>query len=46
MKNEFCFTTLLLSNVKKRYVAKIVLKEGRPVVKTEIKGQTVTVMAA
>ena len=38
MKNEFCFTTLLLSNVKKRYVAKIVLKEGRPVVKTEIKG--------
>ena len=38
MKNEFCFTTLLLSNVKKRYVAKIVLNEGRPVVKTAIKG--------
>ena len=46
MKNEFCFTTLLLSNVKKRYVAKIVLKEGKPVVKTEIKGQTEKVMAA
>lgn len=38
MKNEFCFTTMLLAPTKKRYVAKIVLKEGKPVVKTEIKG--------
>lgn len=38
MKNEFCFKKLLLAATKKRYVAKIVLKEGRPVVKTEIKG--------
>ena len=38
MKNEFCFKKLLLAPTKKRYVAKIVLKEGKPVVKTEIKG--------
>lgn len=38
MKNEFCFSTLLLSSVKKRYVAKIILREGKPVVKAEIKG--------
>ena len=38
MKNEFCFAKLLLSSVKKRYVAKIVLREGKPVVKSEIKG--------
>lgn len=38
MKNEFCFSKLLLSSVKKRYVAKIILREGKPVVKTEIKG--------
>lgn len=38
MKNEFCFAKLLLAPSKKRYVAKIILKEGRPVIKTEIKG--------
>ena len=38
MKNEFCFAKLLLSSVKKRYVAKIILREGRPIVKAEIKG--------
>ena len=38
MKNEFCFETLLLAPTKKRYVAKIVLREGIPIVKTEIKG--------
>ena len=38
MKNEFCFETLLLAPTKKRYVAKIVLREGIPIAKTEIKG--------
>lgn len=38
MKNEFCFATMLLAPTKKRYVAKIVLREGKPIVKTEIKG--------
>lgn len=38
MKNEFCFAKLLLAPTKKRYVAKIILKEGKPIIKTEIKG--------
>ena len=38
MKNEFCFSKLLVSNVKKRYVAKIILREGQLMNKTEIKG--------
>ena len=38
MKNEFCFEKLLLAPTKKRYVAKMILREGKPVDKVEIKG--------
>ena len=38
MKNEFCFITQHLSNVKKRYMVQIVPKECKPAVKPEIEG--------
>lgn len=37
-KNEFYFPTILLANVKKRYIAHIKLKEGKEVSKIELKG--------
>lgn len=38
IKNEFYFPTVLLANVKKRYIAHIRLKEGKQVNKIELKG--------
>ena len=38
MKNEFCFLKILFAPTKKRYTGKIVLQEGIPVSKIEIKG--------
>ena len=38
MKNEYCFVKMLFASVKKRYVGKIVLREGKAVTKIEIKG--------
>lgn len=38
MKNEFCFNPLLLAPSKKRYVGHQLLREGKRISKTEIKG--------
>lgn len=38
MKNELCFLKILLAPTKKKYTGKIVLREGIPVSKIEIKG--------
>ena len=38
MKNEFCFNPLLLAPTKKRYVGRMLLREGKRVDKVEIKG--------
>lgn len=38
MKNEFCFNPLLLAPTKKRYIGRILLREGKRMDKVEIKG--------
>ena len=38
MKNEFLFNRLVVADVKKRYVAEVVLREGRLTRKLEVKG--------
>ena len=38
MKNEFCFDPLLLAPTKKRYIGRMLLREGKRVDKVEIKG--------